>query len=56
MANIFVGNLSFAATQEDVRKLFEKFGTVASVVMVKGKKAKGSRNIMTWAEKGCFFI
>ena len=40
MANIFVGNLSFAATQEDVRKLFEKFGTVAAVVMVKGKKAK----------------
>ena len=40
MENIFVGNLSFAATKEDVRKLFEKFGTVASVVIVKGKKQK----------------
>ena len=40
MRNIFVGNLSFTATKEDVRKLFETFGMVASVVMVKGKKEK----------------
>lgn len=40
MENIFVGNLSFSATQQDVRKLFEKFGTVSTVIIVKGKKDK----------------
>ena len=38
MKNIFVGNLAFTATKEDVKKLFETFGTVASVIMVQGKK------------------
>jgi RNA recognition motif-containing protein len=43
--NIFVGNLSFDATQEDVKKLFEGFGDVVSVaiVMEKEKKAPKSR-------------
>ena len=43
--NIFVGNLSFDATQGDVKKLFEGFGNVASVVIVmeKEKKAPKSR-------------
>jgi RNA recognition motif-containing protein len=43
--NIFVGNLSFGATQGDVKKLFEGFGNVASVaiVMRKEKKAPKSR-------------
>ncbi len=42
---IFVGNLSFDATQGDVKKLFEGFGNVASVaiVMRKEKKAPKSR-------------
>jgi RNA recognition motif-containing protein len=40
MNNIFVGNLSFAATKEDVRKLFEPFGTVANVVIMTRKKDK----------------
>ncbi len=42
---IFVGNLSFDATQEDVKELFEGFGNVASVaiVMEKEKKAPKSR-------------
>ncbi len=42
---IFVGNLSFDATQGDVKKLFEGFGNVASVVIVmrKEKKAPKSR-------------
>ncbi len=40
MNNIFVGNLSFDATKEDVQKLFEPFGTVNSVVIVEGKKGK----------------
>lgn len=43
--DIFVGNLLFEATPEDVKKLFEGFGNVASVVIVmeKEKKAPKSR-------------
>jgi RNA recognition motif-containing protein len=43
--NIFVGNLLFEATGADVKKLFEGFGNVASVViaMSKEKKAPKSR-------------
>lgn len=43
--NIFAGNLSFDATEADVKKLFEGFGNVASVVIVmeKEKKAPKSR-------------
>ena len=40
MNNIFVGNLSFTATKEDVQKLFEPFGTVANVVIMERKKGK----------------
>jgi len=43
MNNIFVGNLSFEATKEDVRKLFETFGTVAGVLIMEGKKKGKSR-------------
>lgn len=35
--NIYVGNLSFAATEEEVRELFEAFGQVASVSLIKDK-------------------
>ncbi|MCX5714804.1 MAG: RNA-binding protein [Candidatus Omnitrophica bacterium] len=43
--DIFVGNLLFESTVEDVKKLFEGFGNVASVViaMEKEKKAPKSR-------------
>lgn len=38
MNNIFVGNLSFAATKEDIKKLFEPFGVVEnSVIVTRGK-------------------
>ena len=40
MNNIFVGNLSFTATKEDVIKLFEPLGTVADVVIMEQKKHK----------------
>lgn len=38
--NIFVGNLSFDATETDVKKLFEDFGNVTSVVIVMRKEKK----------------
>ncbi len=41
--NIFVGNLSFAATEANVKKLFEGFGSVASVRIVMEKKGTKSR-------------
>lgn len=34
MKNIFVGNLSFGATEENVRSLFESYGTVDRVNIV----------------------
>ena len=37
--HIFIGNLSFTATQEEVKNLFERFGAVDSVNMK--KKSKG---------------
>lgn len=40
MNNIFVGNLDFTATKEQVRKLFEQYGTVAGVAVVEKKKGK----------------
>ena len=40
--NIFVGNLSFAATEQDVKKVFETFGIV-TLVRIKKKSGKNSR-------------
>ena len=40
--NIFVGNLLFSATEQDVKSLFETFGVVASV-NIKKKSGKNSR-------------
>ena len=40
MNNIFVGNLSFQATKEDLIKLFEPFGSVANAVIMERKKGK----------------
>jgi hypothetical protein len=41
--NIFVGNLPFSATETDVKTLFEGFGNVVSVVIVKDRKGVESR-------------
>jgi len=40
--HIFVGNLSFTATKEDIAKLFETFGMVATV-SIKKKSGMNSR-------------
>ena len=42
--NIFLGNLSFDATESDVKKLFEGFGNVASVAIVMSKEKKAPRS------------
>lgn len=34
MKTIYAGNLPFSVTEEDVRALFEEYGTVESIVMI----------------------
>ena len=41
--NIYVGNLSREATEEDLRQTFEAFGEVASVKVIKDKYSGESR-------------
>jgi len=41
--NLFVGNLSFEATETDIRVVFEEFGLVTSLVIVMDKKRNQSR-------------
>ncbi len=35
--NIYVGNLSYQATEDEIRSLFEAFGQVSSVALIKDK-------------------
>ena len=41
--NIYVGNLSWQMTDEDLRNLFEQHGTVASAKIVKDKVSGRSK-------------
>jgi len=41
--NIFVGDLAFEAVEEDLKRLFESFGKVNSVVIIKEKNGVKSR-------------
>ena len=41
--NIYVGNLSFEVTEEELREAFEEFGEVASVNIIKDKFSGRSR-------------
>ena len=41
--NIYVGNLSFEVTEEDLRSAFEEFGKVESVNVIKDKYSGQSR-------------
>jgi RNA recognition motif-containing protein len=41
--NIYVGNLSWTMTEEDLRSLFEQYGTVSSVKIVKDRETGRSR-------------
>ena len=38
MANIYVGNLSFDATEEDLRAAFQQYGEVTSVNLIKDRE------------------
>ena len=43
MKNIFVGNLNYGATEESVRALFEKYGTVNSARIMTDRDTGRSR-------------
>jgi RNA recognition motif-containing protein len=43
MMNIYVGNLSYEATDETIREAFESFGQVASARVIKDKYSGQSR-------------
>jgi RNA recognition motif-containing protein len=45
MKNIFVGNLEFTTTEDQVRALFEAHGTVETVTLVKDRDTGRSRGI-----------
>ena len=40
---IFVGNVSFASTEDDIRRLFDGFGVVERVNVVTDRETGGSR-------------
>lgn len=41
--NIYVGNISHSSTEESLRQLFEQFGAVSSVKIIKDKFTGSSR-------------
>ena len=41
--NIYVGNLAYEATDNDVRQIFEPFGAVTSVTIIKDKYSGDSK-------------
>ncbi len=41
--NIYVGNLPFGATEDDVRQAFAAYGTVSSVAIIKDRETGQSR-------------
>jgi RNA recognition motif-containing protein len=43
MKNIYVGNLSYNATEDELRRAFEAFGTVSSVSIVRDRETGRSR-------------
>src|SRR5574341_657182 len=43
MMNIYVGNLSYEATQDDLRQAFEAYGEVSSVSIIMDKMTGRSR-------------
>jgi len=55
--NIFVGNLAFTTTEEDLRQLFEPYGTVDTIRMMTDRETGRSRGFgagpWAWRRDGC---
>lgn len=41
--NIYVGNLNFSATEDEVRSMFEQYGTVTQVQLISDRETGRSR-------------
>jgi RNA recognition motif-containing protein len=41
--NIYVGNIAFKATADDIRQLFEQYGTVKNVTVITDRETGRSR-------------
>lgn len=41
--NIYIGNLSFQTTEDELKEIFEEYGTVTSVSIIKDKYSGRSR-------------
>jgi len=41
--NIYVGNLSYEATEEDIQQAFEEFGQVSKVTIIKDRETGNAR-------------
>lgn len=56
MKNIYVGNLDFGATEESIQELFEQFGTVDRVALIRDRDTGQPRGFgfveMANAEEG----
>ena len=54
--NLYVGNISFTVTEDDLKSLFEDYGTVSSVKIVKDRDTGQPRGFafveMSTAEEG----
>ena len=45
MTNIYVGNLAYGASEDDLREAFERFGQVDSVQIIKDREIGRSRGL-----------
>lgn len=43
MTNIYVGNLAYSATEEEIRQVFEQFGAVDAVKIIMDRETGRSR-------------
>ena len=46
--NIFVGNIAFTASEDDLRELFEQHGTVDKVHLITDRYTGRSRGLGSW--------
>jgi len=45
---LYVGNLSYATTEDELRTLFAQAGTVASVAVIKDRDTGQSKGFASW--------
>ena len=46
---LYVGNLSYEVTEEDLRQAFEPFGQIESAVIIKDRLAVNPKDLDSWS-------